>query len=273
MRARAKKALEAFLREDIGTGDITSNLLPRKKIIARIIARQNGIIAGVRYGKEIFTSRGCHVKILKKDGSHVKAKDIIMTISGPAYSVLSCERTALNLLSRMSGIATNTNSLVKIIKSGNPKTDLYATRKTAPGLRLFDKEAVEIGGGKRHRMALDNMVMIKDNHLAVEPLEKLIQVTKRYYKRFEVEVENIDDAIMAAREGATIIMLDNIRPKEISRIIRKLKQMGLRRRVKIEASGGIDASNVKQYARAGVDIISMGKITNSVEGIDLSLEV
>ncbi|MDE1830133.1 MAG: carboxylating nicotinate-nucleotide diphosphorylase [Thaumarchaeota archaeon] len=273
MQARAKKALEAFLREDIGSGDITSKLLPRKIISAKIISRQSGIIAGVQYGKEIFSSRGCKVKILKKDGSRVRPNDTIMTISGPAYSILSCERTALNLLSRMSGIATSTNNLVKTIKDATPRTELYATRKTAPGLRIFDKEAVEIGGGKRHRMSLDEMVMIKDNHLAVEPLKKLLSKAKRRYKRFEVEVENLNDAVMAAKSGASIIMLDNIPPKEILRIIKMLNQLGLRRRIKIEASGGIDASNVKHYAKAGVDMISGGKLTSSVTGLDLSLEV
>jgi len=273
LHTRAKKALEAFLKEDIGKGDITSKLLPRKKISAKIISRQNGIIAGVQYAKEIFTSRDCQVKILKKDGSTVRPNDIIMRISGPAYSVLSCERTALNLLSRMSGIATATSLLVKSIKSANPRTNLYSTRKTAPGLRLFDKEAVEIGGGKKHRLALDQMVMIKDNHLAVVPLQELTRAAKKRYKRFEVEVENLDDAVVAAQAGASTIMLDNIPPKEILHIIKVLTRLGLRRRVKIEASGGIDSSNVRSYAKTGVDMISVGKITTSVSGLDLSLEV
>lgn len=273
MHARAKKALEAFLREDIGREDITSKLLPRKKIHAKIISRQSGIVAGVRYGKEIFSSKGCQARILKNDGSCVRTNDTIMEISGTAYSVLSCERTALNLMSRMSGIATKTNFLAKIIKNANPHAKLYSTRKTAPGLRIFDKEAVEIGGGRKHRMSLDEMVMIKDNHLAVEPLQKLARKAKRYHKRFEVEVEHIDDAVTAAREGASIIMLDNIPPKEIMRIIARLEQLGLRRRVKIEASGGISEKNVKQYARTGVDMISIGNLTSSVSGLDLSLEV
>ncbi|MDE1763416.1 MAG: carboxylating nicotinate-nucleotide diphosphorylase [Thaumarchaeota archaeon] len=274
MHARAKKALEAFLKEDIGRGDITSKLLPRKKISARIISRQGGIVAGVQYAREIFVSRKCQVRILKKDGSRLKPNDVIMTITGPAYSVLSCERTALNLLSRMSGIATRTDYLVKLIKSTNSRAHLYSTRKTAPGLRIFDKEAVETGGGKRHRVSLDQMVMIKDNHLAVSgSLRDIIRAAKKRHKRFEVEVENLDDAVMAAREGATIIMLDNIPPREILRIVRTLERLGLRDRVRIEASGGIDASNVKNYARTGIDMISIGKVTSSVLGLDLSLEV
>ena len=273
MHTRAKEALEAFLREDIGRGDITSSLLPRRTIHARIISRQHGIIAGVQYAKAIFSSRHCRVKVLKKDGAQVKPNQSIMEISGPAYSVLSCERTALNLVSRMSGIATATNFFVRAIRSVNSRTELYSTRKTAPGLRAFDKEAVEIGGGRKHRMRLDEMVMIKDNHVAVKPLQELIREANRRYKRFEVEVENLKDAITAAREGASIIMLDNMPPKEIYRIIKTLKRLGLRDKVKIEASGGIDLSNVKRYAMTGVDMISVGKITNTVSGLDLSLEV
>ena len=274
MHASAKKALETFLAEDISKGDITSKLLPRKKIHASIISRQEGIIAGVQYAREIFISRKCRVKILKKDGLKVKPNEKIMTISGPAYSILSCERTALNLLSRMSGIATQTSLLVRRIRTVNPRVSLYSTRKTAPGLRIFDKEAVEIGGGHKHRMSLDEMVMIKDNHIAgSDSLLKLVRQAKRKYKKIEVEVENFQDAITAAKEGAAIIMLDNMHPLQISKVINVLKQLGLRNKVKIEASGGIDADNIKSYAKSGVDMISVGKLTSSVSGLDLNLEV
>lgn len=274
MHASAKKALETFLAEDIGKGDITSKLLPRKKIHADIISRQEGIIAGVQYAREIFVSKKCRVKILKKDGLKVKPDEKIMTISGPAYSILSCERTALNLLSRMSGIATQTNLLVRLIRTVNPRVSLYSTRKTAPGLRIFDKEAVEIGGGHKHRMSLDEMVMIKDNHIAgSDSLLNLVRQAKRKYKKIEVEVENFQDAIIAAKEGASIIMLDNMRPLQISKVINVLKRLGLRNKVKIEASGGIYTDNIKSYAKSGVDMISVGKLTSSVSGLDLSLEV
>ncbi len=273
MHKRAKKALESFLAEDIGKGDITSKLLDKREVSANIISRQQGIVAGVKYAKEIFVSRKCKVIILKKDGQKIKPNNGIMRIRGPAYSILSCERTALNLLSRMSGIATQTNALVKMIKKANPHTELYSTRKTAPGLRFFDKEAVEIGGGNKHRMSLDQMIMIKDNHIAVaESVQELIRHTKRY-KTIEVEVENLNDAITAAIEGATIIMLDNIPPIKIRAIIKVLEGLGLRKKVKLEASGGIDISNVKLYAKSGVDMISIGKLTSSVPGLDLSLEV
>ena len=174
----------------------------------------------------------------------------------------------------MSGIATQTSLLVKKIQAVNSKVKLYSTRKTAPGLRLFDKEAVEIGGGHRHRMSLDKMVMIKDNHIAVTgSISALIQKARKKYKTIEVEVENLRGSIIAAREGASIIMLDNLTPKEISKIVRVLEKLKLRDSVKIEASGGIDLKNIQSYARSGVDMISVGKITSSVSGLDLSLEV
>jgi nicotinate-nucleotide pyrophosphorylase (carboxylating) len=270
----AKKALDNFLAEDIGKGDITSDLLPRKKIHTSIISRHEGIVAGVQYAKYIFVSRGCKVKILKKDGSKIKPNQKIMIVSGFAHIILSCERTVLNLLSRMSGIATQTNHLVNKIRKTNSKVKLYSTRKTAPGLRLFDKDAVEIGGGNKHRMSLDQMIMIKDNHLAVSgSVWELVQKARKKYKIVEVEVEGLNDAILAAKAGASIIMLDNRSPNEISKIINILKKLHLRDKIRIEASGGIDSTNIQSYAKTGVDMISVGKVTSSAPGLDLSLEV
>lgn len=272
MKVLPKKELLRFLVEDLGKGDISSALLPRKKIKARIISRQNALVAGVKYAKEIFALKGCKVRILKKDGSKVKPNQTILEIFGTPQGILSCERTALNLLSRMSGIATLTNALVK--KIPNRKTKLYATRKTAPGLRFFDKEAVMIGGGEKHRMSLDQMVMLKDNHIAIgKSLGGLIKKAKRKHKKIEVEVENQRDAILAAKSGADIIMLDNFTPGNISKTISELKKLGLRNKVKLEASGRINDSNISRFAKTGVDMISVGAITNSVSGIDLSLEV
>ena len=271
MSFNSKKQLAQFLAEDIGKGDITSDLLDKKRITATIISRENAILAGVQYAKEIFKIKGCNVKILKKDGSKIKPNQTIISITGDAGKILTCERTALNLLTRMSGIATQTNHLVKKIPS---KTKLYATRKTAPGLRYFDKEAVEIGGGKKHRLRLDEMVMIKDNHIAIEnSLLSLIKKTKKKYKKFEVEVENTKDAVLAANMGATIIMLDNFTPAQIKKTIQTLKDQKLRSKVLLEASGGITSKNISKYGQTGVDIISVGSITNSVKGIDMSLEI
>lgn len=270
----AKNYLEKFLAEDIGSGDITSKLLPRKKIVAHIISRQKGIVAGVQYAAYIFRSRGCSVKIHRKDGQTASQNQKIITISGDVYPILSCERTALNLMSRMSGIATQTNMYARKIHAANSRAELYSTRKTAPGLRIFDKDAVVMGGGHNYRMRLDEMVMIKDNHIAAsDSFLELVKNAAKKHKKFEVEVENLDDAITAARHGATIIMLDNMAPDKIKKVIKKLQELGLRKKVKIEASGGINYSNVSQYARSGVDMISIGRLTSSVIGLDLSLEV
>jgi nicotinate-nucleotide pyrophosphorylase (carboxylating) len=267
----SKKQLLQFLSEDIGKGDITSALLPKKKITVTIISREDAVVAGVNYAKEIFKIKGCNVKILKKEGTKIKPNQKIMSVTGDAGKILMCERTALNLLTRMSGIATQTNQLVKKIPN---KTKLYATRKTAPGLRYFDKEAVEIGGGKKHRLRLDEMVMIKDNHIAVsDSLESLIKKAKKKHNRFEVEVENIADLVLAAKSGASIIMLDNFTPIQIKKAITVLKNQKLRNKVLLEASGGINSKNISAYGKTGVDIISVGSITTSVKGIDMSLEV
>ena len=274
MGTNVKKELSRFISEDIQSGDITSVLLPKKKIKAKIISREKGVLAGVKFTGDIFRLKGCNVKIIKKDGAKLKSNQIILQISGNAGTVLSCERTALNLLSRMSGIATHTNLLVSKIRKINKKTSLYSTRKTAPGLRLFDKEAVKIGGGHKHRMSLDDMVMIKDNHLLVcNSIEDIIKNAQKRHKRIEIEVENQKDAILAANCGATIVMLDNFSPIQIKKTITALQKKKLRNKVKLEASGGINSKNITAYAKTGVDIISVGSITNSVKGLDLSLEV
>jgi len=269
-----KKKLLRFISEDILGGDITSVLLPKKRIKAKIISRQEGVLAGVKFAGDIFRLKGCNVKIIKKDGAKLKSNQIILQISGNAGTVLSCERTALNLLSRMSGIATQTNFLVSKIRKINRKTKLYSTRKTAPGLRFFDKEAIMIGGGHKHRMSLNDMVMIKDNHLLVtNSMEGIIKNARKRHKHVEVEVENQRDVVLAANSGATIVMLDNFSPVQIKKTITELQKKKLRNKVKLEASGGINSKNITAYAKTSVDMISVGSITNSVKGLDLSLEV
>ena len=269
-----KKQLLRFLSEDVRSGDITSALLTKKKIVAKIISRQQGVIAGIKFAKNLFQLKGCTVKTFVKDGAKVKRNQKILQVSGNTQSILSCERTVLNLLSRMSGIATQTNFLVSKIRSVSKKTSLYSTRKTAPGLRIFDKEAVKIGGGHKHRMALDEMIMIKDNHLVLcNSMEDIIKQAQKKRKRVEIEVENQKDALLAAKMGASIIMLDNFIPAEIKRTIAVLRKKKMRNKVKLEASGGISSKNIIAYAKTGVDMISVGSITNSVNALDLSLEV
>ncbi len=274
MVINVKKELLRFLAEDAHSYDITSALLPNQKINAQIISRDDGIIAGIKFAKDIFKLKRIHVKSFKTDGSKVRANQKILQISGNSRDILSCERTVLNLLSRMSGIATQTNFLVTQIKKFSKKTKLYSTRKTAPGLRYFDKEAVRIGGGYKHRLSLNDMIMIKDNHLLLSnSMEDIIKKARRKHKRVEVEVENQNDSILAAKCGATIVMLDNFSPTQIKKTIDSLERKKLRGKVQLEASGGINAKNITAYAKTGVDMISVGSITNSVKGLDLSLEV
>ena len=269
-----KKELLRFLSEDIQHGDITSALLTNQQIRAKIISREQGIIAGVGFARSIFQLKGCTVRAFTKDGSRLKQNQTVLQVSGNAKSILSCERTVLNLLSRMSGIATQTNYLVSQIKKHSKKTNLYSTRKTAPGLRYFDKEAVIVGGGRKHRMALDGMIMIKDNHLLLSnSMEDIIKKAQKKHRRVEVEVENQRDAILAAKYGTAIVMLDNFSPAQIKKTITALQKKKLRNKVKLEASGGVNSKNIGAYAKTGVDMISVGSITNSVKGLDLSLEV
>ena len=274
MGTNIKKELLRFISEDVQSGDITSVLLPKNRIKAKIISREDGVLAGVKFASDIFRIKGCNVKIIKKDGTGLKPNQTILQISGNARTILSCERTALNLLSRMSGIATHTNLLVSKIRKINRKTKLYSTRKTAPGLRFFDKEAVMIGGGHKHRMSLNEMVMIKDNHLMVSnSMEDIIKNARKRHKNVEVEAENQRDAVFAANSGATIVMLDNFSPAQIKKTITVLQKKKLRNKVKLEASGRINSKNITAFAKTGVDMISVGSITNSVKGLDLSLEV
>ena len=269
-----KRELKRFLDEDVGKGDITSKLLQKKSIVARIITREETIVAGTMYAKEIFALKKCRTKIYKKDGKIAKQNQTILEIKGNAGDILTCERTALNLLSRMCGIATQTNNLKKQIKSVGSKSKVFATRKTVPGLRFFDKEAVKIGGGEKHRMTLNEMIMIKDNHLAVEKsIEGILRKAKKNSGKIEIEVETQKDAILCAKMGADIIMLDNFSPEKIKKTVNKLTELKLRNKVVLEASGRINLKNIAKYAKTNVDIISVGSITNSVNGIDLSLEV
>ena len=269
-----KRELKRFLDEDVGNGDITSRLLEKKKIVASIITREETIVAGTKYAKEIFALKKCKTKIYKKDGIIVKANQTILEIKGNAGDILTCERTALNLLSRMCGIATQTNNLKKQIKSVGSKSKVFATRKTVPGLRFFDKEAVKIGGGEKHRMTLNEMIMIKDNHLAVEKsIEDILRKAKKTRGKIEIEVETEKDAILCAKMGADIIMLDNFSPGKIKKTVKKLTELKLRNKVVLEASGQINSKNITKYAKTNVDMISVGGITNSVKGIDLSLEI
>ncbi|ABK77593.1 nicotinate-nucleotide pyrophosphorylase (carboxylating) [Cenarchaeum symbiosum A] len=264
-----RRDLRRFLAEDIGRGDITSALLSPGRIKASVIAREGCTVSGARHARELFIMGGCSARVCVGDGRSARRGNIIMDVAGPARAVLSTERTALNLMSRMSGIATMTARMVR--KVGR-KTAIYSTRKTAPGLRRFDKEAVVAGGGHAHRMSLDEAVLIKDNHIAAGgSMEDLIRAARRKHRRIEVEVEDIGAAVLAADCGADVILLDNFAPRQAARAVSELRRR--RPRPRIEISGGITVQNIARYAGIGADMISVGSLTHSVRGIDYSLDV
>lgn len=274
-----KKTIENWIEEDIGFGDITTEaLIPDDTLAnAKIIAKEEGIVAGSQIVNEIFRSRDLMVAVLKDDGSEVYSGGTIIEIMGKAKDILALERTALNILMRMSGIATHTAEIVKKAKNINPKIKIAGTRKTAPGLAKFDNLAINIGGGDTHRFCLDDMVLIKDNHISVvgSVAEALKQAREKvsFTKKIEIEVENSKDAAIASKNGANIIMLDNMNPEQIKETIEILNDFKLRENVLIEVSGGINSENIQKFAEAGVDIISLGALTHSSKSLNISLDL
>jgi len=211
------------------------------------------------------------------DGSTVKKKTVILKIIGDARTLLSIERSLLNILTRMSGIATTTHRLVEKLRRAGYKTRVACTRKVAPGLSYFDKKAVMLGGGDTHRFHLDDLVLIKDNHLVilggVSQTVKKVKSSVSFSKKIEVEVTKEGKAIEAAKAGADIVMLDNFSPQQVKGTIVLLKREGLRNKVLIEVSGGVNNQNILKFADAGSDILSLGEITDSVKALDLSLNI
>jgi len=274
-----EEKLQKILAEDIGQGDITTAVIaPAEKMVeAHIIMKENGIAAGIEEAQVLLESLGLKVEILTADGAHVKAGTVLMKIFGDARTILTAERTVLNILSRMSGIATTTRMLVEEVKKTKLKTKVACTRKTAPGLLYLDKRAVLIGGGDTHRLHLDDMILIKDNHIAVAGSIKRAVAKARekasFSKKIEVEVAKVEDSLTAAKAGADIIMLDNFTPKNIRKTIELLKKKGFYGKVLLEASGGITTKNFMDFASTGVDIISLGEITASPKTLDISLEI
>jgi len=270
--------LKALLAEDIGQGDVTvSAVIPRGLVVkAEVVTKENGVAAGIEEALTLAQAVGLEAKAHVADGEEIKNKQVLITINGDAQTILTVERTLLNLLSRMSGIATQTTTLQAKLRKAGMKTKIAATRKSAPGLLYFDKKAVTIGGGDTHRLHLDDMVLIKDNHLAlvggVEAAIKKAKVEVSFTKKIEVEVTNDTDAQKAANAGADIIMLDNFSPTQAKVTREKLRKSGLSN-VLLEVSGGITSENLLEYAKAEVDIISIGALTHSVKALDISLEI
>jgi len=274
-----EEKLKQILAEDIGQGDVTTAAVVPSGLTAEaaVIAKEAGIAAGIEEAVILAESLGLKVKTEVADGEKIRSGQTIVKISGDARTILSAERTMLNLLSRMSGIATTTRGLTEKLKKTNATAKIAATRKTAPGLLYFDKKAVFIGGGDPHRLHLDDMILVKDNHIAVAgSIEKAVKSAKQnasFSKKIEVEVARVADALKAAEAGADIIMLDNFSPKQIKKTVESLKKAGFFGKVLLEASGGITEENLPEYAAAQVDIISLGELTHSVRALDVSLEI
>jgi nicotinate-nucleotide pyrophosphorylase (carboxylating) len=265
------------LSEDIGSGDVTTEYFtdPSRRAEARVVAREPCIIAGLGVAEEVFHRVDPKLEILRvvDDGAHMAAGEVAMRVSGRAASLLTAERTALNFLQRLSGVATLSGQFVAAVNGTLAR--ILDTRKTTPGMRVFEKAAVAAGGGMNHRFGLHDMVMVKDNHLAaasdLAQLQAAISKVKRERPHVRVELEA--DTVEQVRkfltlEGVDIILLDNMTPAQLREAV-SLRKPG----VAFEASGGVNLQTVRQIAETGIDFVSVGELTHSARAVDLSLEI
>lgn len=271
------KIVEYMLAEDEGFGDITSNAVVEKgqEVKAFIISKDEGILAGIDVIRDLFESYGVHVSFWLNDGCKIKNNDLLISFKGDARKILLLERTALNLLMRMSGVATAANHYVDLVKDYDVR--IAGTRKTSPAIGKFDKYALQVGGADTHRFSLDDMVLIKDNHIAAcgTPLEALLKAKNNvsFSKKIEIEVETLPDAVACVENGADIVMLDNMSGSEVKDVIDELNKLGIRKNSLIEVSGGITENNILDYVEYGVDIISIGALTHSSRSLNFSLKI
>ncbi len=268
-----KETIRIAIYEDIGHGDITSLLIvpEYKKAKASIIAKEDLILAGVPFIKEVFNAidPGVEIQIFFDEGSRVKKGDIIAKISGSARSLLAGERISLNILQRISGIATMTNQYVKKV-NGLP-VKIADTRKTIPGMRLMEKYGVRIGGGVNHRFGLYDGILIKDNHIKVAGgVKRAIELAKKghHLLKIEVEVKNLDELKEALDAGADVIMLDNMSITDMKKAVKIAKGKAI-----LEASGNVNLENIRSIAETGVDIISIGALTHSARAVDTTMKI
>jgi nicotinate-nucleotide pyrophosphorylase (carboxylating) len=271
------KLISSALKEDLGNGDITTKatISKSKKAIGKFLVKADGIIAGLEIAKAVFKTVDPKIKfeIIINDGAKVKYGDVAAIVSGKAQSLLTAERTALNFLQRMSGIATSANIYSEKVK--HTKAKVIDTRKTVPGLRTLDKLAVKLGGCANHRIGLYDMFLIKDNHIQVtgsitKAVEACVWYNKKNHTKFKIEVEtkNLKEVEEALTTKADIIMLDNFEIDEMQKAVKLING-----NCKVEASGGVHLDTVKAIAETGVDFISVGALTHSVKALDISLEI
>lgn len=267
-----------FLAEDIGRGDITTTATvpPDSRGIGRFLAKEDIVLCGIEIAEAVFfhlDPESSEIESTFAEGDEIKKGTVFATLKGYADVLLIGERTALNLIQRMSGIATLTRQYVKAIEGTNAV--IVDTRKTTPGLRMLEKYAVTVGGGKNHRMGLDDGVLIKDNHIALAGgITEAVSAAKRqtgHLHKIEVEINNWAQLREAIEAGAEIVMLDNQTPDEAAKLVSMAR--GLNPNVLIEASGGMDLDRVRSFAEAGVDLISVGRLTHSAKAVDISFKI
>lgn len=271
--------VQEALKEDFAKQDITTDILVPggKKVNASIIAKQNAVVCGIFLVRGVFKAIDKNIKFKSyvKDGALVRNNTRIISLSGKAKSILEAERTALNFLGHLSGVATETRKFVDLAKPYKAK--IYDTRKTLPGMRVLEKYAVRCGGGRNHRKGLRDMILIKDNHLSalkdlkLRDVVKIAKAKRPKKAKIEIEVKNIKEYRDAALACPDIILLDNMTPSEVRRIIEIRKSLNLHHQ--LEVSGNIDIKNVRSYAAVGVERISVGAITHSASSVDFSLKI
>lgn len=268
--------LNLAFAEDIGDGDHTTlSTIPADAMgLQKLIVKEEGILAGVEIAREVFRRLDPSLKmeVFITDGSHVKPGDIAFIVSGPVRSLLIAERTMLNIMQRMSGIATTTHRYQEQLKG--TKATVLDTRKTTPGMRILEKEAVRIGGGTNHRIGLFDMILIKDNHVDFAGgIPQAVASARQYLKekgknlKIEVETRNTDEIRQALEAGVDRIMLDNFTPEKTAEAVRLIDG-----HAEVESSGGITLDTLRAYGEAGVDFISVGALTHSVKSLDMSFK-
>jgi nicotinate-nucleotide pyrophosphorylase (carboxylating) len=273
-----EEKLRQILSEDIGQGDVTAHAVIPSNSTAKaiVIAKEAGVAAGVEEAVVLAQYLGLKANAKAADGQEIQNKQVLIEIAGDAQTILSIERTMLNLISRMSGIASATRTLTQKLEKSGSEARIAATRKSAPGLLYFDKKAVIIGGGDPHRLHLDDMILIKDNHIAivgsVEEAVKKAKANASFSKKIEVEVAKAEDAVKAAKAGADVVMLDNFSPMQAKAAGEMLRKAGFGD-VLLEVSGMITGENLLEFANSHVDVISIGALTHSVKALDISLEI
>ncbi|MDI6801629.1 MAG: carboxylating nicotinate-nucleotide diphosphorylase [Thermodesulfovibrionales bacterium] len=275
-----KEIIRLAIFEDIGHGDITSQLVIPDDMEAKahIIAKQDFILAGMPFVKEVFNiiDPGVHMKVFFNEGAAIKKGDVIAELIGNGRSLLAGERVSLNILQHISGIATLTRTYVEKVE-GLP-VKIADTRKTAPGMRLMEKYGVGIGGGVNHRFGLYDGILIKDNHIKIAGgVRKAIALAKKAHHllKIEVEVKNIDELNEALNAGADVIMLDNMPMSDMKEAVKiRNSKLGLQNyTILLEASGNVNLENVRSIAETGVDIISSGSLTHSATAVDISMKI